>query len=225
MDSALGDVLSAGWTDDPAPAPDQHQVATPEYPPLPMREAAKPRKKATQQATSISTDSTPSAPPTVARDTSIASTQEVEADDDQEPGENDDHATFDIGLLTDLATGRKTPQEAAQAAGVSLAVLEDALATTLRDSSADDIAKALAIQASEQQLKSGAIYGAILFDLVRDMQSGRLQPKEKIKFAELVAAVGKIMPKEDKGVTAGGGFVLNINLGQSEPKTIVLDKN
>lgn len=236
LDAALGAVLSAGWDDEPAPAieqDDQRQVAAPKFPPLPMKEPVKRARKqqdvAAPTSTELTSKSVDSQIPQNLNINTPAPAEPLGLFDPRPPqdetDEEDDGASFSIGMLTDLATGRMTPQQAAASVGLPVSSLQEALATELRNSTPDDIAKALAIQASEQQLKSGAIYGAVLFDLVRDMSQGRLQPKEKIKFAELLSAVGRIMPKEAKEAGTGGGFTLNIQMGLSDPKTIVLDNN
>jgi hypothetical protein len=113
--------------------------------------------------------------------------------------------------------------EAAQAAGVTTDQIQSALATALHEVDPREIAKALGLQAAEQQLKSGALYGAVLHDLVLDMQSGRLKPDLKIELAKLLARVGRIEPKEDKGTAVGQGFVLNINLGAAGPTPVTIN--
>lgn len=130
---------------------------------------------------------------------------------------------LDIGLLTDLATGRKSAIEAARAAGVTPERMQSQLAVALREIPPEEIAKALGIQAAEQQLKSGALYGAVLSALVNDMLSGRMKPSDKLELAKLLARVGRVEPKDEKGVGAGGGFVLNIQLGNNDPKPITIE--
>lgn len=134
-----------------------------------------------------------------------------------------DRMHLNIGLLTDLAAGRKGAAEAAEAAGVTPDDLQAALATALRGVDPKEISKALGLQAAEQQLKSGALYGAVLFDLVKDMQEGRLKPDTKIELAKLLAKVGRIEPKDEKGAGAGSGFVLNINLGTNSPAPVTIE--
>ena len=145
------------------------------------------------------------------------------ADVEPEPPSPSDRAVMDIGLLTDLAAGRKTAAQAAALAGVSVAEIQSSLATALREVPPEEIAKAMGIQAAEQQLKSGALYGAVLADLVADMAEGRLKPENKLELAKLLARVGRVEPKEDKGVGAGGGFTLNIMLGAGDPKPITIE--
>lgn len=211
LDDALGKIVSSGWDDEPAPATlanagpqpgdsdlDRRLDAAPlpTYPPLPVKE----------KAYAVAAEAEP---------TQKAGTPET---DENEPG-----GVLDIGLLTDLATGRKGAVEAAEAAGVTHAQLQSSLATALHGIDPGEIAKALGIQAAEQQLKSGALYGAVLFDLVADMKAGRMKPDHKIELAKLLAKVGRIEPKEDKGVAAGGGFVLNIQMGQATPPVVTIE--
>lgn len=134
-----------------------------------------------------------------------------------------DRGMMDIGLLTDLAAGRKTAAEVARFAGVSVDEIQSSLAVALREVPPEEIAKAMGLQAAEQQLKSGALYGAVLADLVADMAAGRLKPEHKLDLARLLSRVGRIEPKDEKGAGAGGGFVLNISLGSSDPKPITIE--
>ena len=132
-----------------------------------------------------------------------------------------DRGVMDIGLLADLAAGRKTAVEAARFAGVSVDEIQSSLATALREVPPEEIAKAMGLQAAEQQLKSGALYGAVLADLVADMAAGRLKPEHKLEMAKLLARVGRVEPKEEKGAGVGGGFRLNIVIGGDTPPVIV----
>lgn len=144
-----------------------------------------------------------------------------------EPHDPDDEdaprGVFDLGLLTDLATGKKSAVEAAEAAGVTPEALQSQLAVALRQVPPEEINKALGLQAAEQQLKSGALYGAVLSDLVNDMLTGRMKISEKLELAKILARVGRVEPKEDKSTGIGGGFVLNISLGSSDPKPITIE--
>lgn len=186
-----------------------------EYPPLPVRDAlpavVKPKRgrvgkeEAKEMARQAMTEAG------------------IEHDVDEPPPDDQERhrGLLDIGLLSDLATGKKTALEAAEAAGITTAEVHSSLATALRDVDPKEIAKAMGIQAAEQQLKSGALYGVVLSELVNDMLNGRLSPMAKLDLAKLLANVGKIMPKEDKNVAAGGGFVLNISMGGApQPITI-----
>lgn len=130
---------------------------------------------------------------------------------------------MDIGLLADLAAGRKTADEAARFAGVSVDEIQASLAVALREVPPEEIAKAMGLQAAEQQLKSGALYGAVLADLVRDMAEGRLKPETKIELAKLLARVGRVEPKDEKGAGAGGGFTLNIMLGAGDRQPVTIE--
>lgn len=206
LDSALGCIVGQGWDDGSATTPDvgipTSDLATPE----PSNDAGLQKPEPPQQATP-----TPEYPPLPVRP----------ADVEPEPPADSERGVMDIGLLADLAAGRKTAEQAAAFAGVSVSDIQSSLATALREVPPEEIAKAMGLQAAEQQLKSGAIYGAVLADLVADMAEGRLKPETKIELAKLLARVGRVEPKEDKGVGAGGGFVLNINLGNAErPVTI-----
>lgn len=141
----------------------------------------------------------------------------------QEAAPEGDRGVMDIGLLADLAAGRKTAVEAARFAGVSVDEIQSSLAVALREVPPEEIAKAMGLQAAEQQLKSGALYGAVLADLVADMASGRLKPEVKLDLAKLLARVGRVEPKEEKGAGIGGGFVLNIQLGANDPKPVIVE--
>lgn len=209
LDDALGGILSQGWDESggaaqsPPDAPVAPVVAPSkpvlEYPPLPVRGAE---------------------PAPVPSTLAVVERSEAAEDD-----EEDASGLLDIGLLTDLAAGRKGAVEAARAAGVTEAQLQSSLAVALREVDPKEIAKAMGLQAAEQQLKSGAIYGAVLADLVADMAAGRLKPETKIELAKLLANVGRVMPKEDKNVSAGGGFTLNINLAGAGSQPVIIDAN
>lgn len=199
LDAALGAIVDLGWEDKSAPQRVPEAI-TPEpiaeYPPAPVR----PTRAALAAPTPV-----PAPRPTPAPEESGEAVGGV----------------LDIGMLTDLAAGRTTAQQAADRAGVSVAQLQSSLATALREVPPEEITKALGLQAAEQQLKSGALYGAVLADLVADMAAGRLKAETKIELAKLLARVGRIEPKEDKGAGVGNGFVLNISLGAGrEPVTI-----
>lgn len=129
----------------------------------------------------------------------------------------------DIGALAQLAAGQKSATEIAAETGVSVKALQSQLATTLREMDPAEVNKALGIQAVEQQLKSGALYGAVLASLVSDMMGGRLKQETKLELAKMLARVGKVEPREDRSVGAGSGFVLNINLGAAEPVPVVIE--
>lgn len=232
IDSLLGDILAEGWNDDPQPL-----VKTPEYPPLPERKQALVVEKPTRnsrvykaKAEKLATAMTEVVRVDKEQAKALARQAMDEAGitygDDTLPPENDENAPrglFDIGLLSDLATGRKSAVEAAEAAGVTPERMQSQLATALREVDPREIAKALGLQAAEQQLKSGAMYGVVLSTLVDDVMAGRLSPMAKIELAKLLANVGKIMPKEDKSVGQGSGFVLNISMGAAPAQPITID--
>lgn len=191
LDEALGSILTQGWSDPAPPGEDVQHAVSP------------PRGEL---------ETVPSYPPLPQRDDEPA----APPGDEAPPG-----ALLDIGLLTDLATGKKGAVAAAQAAGVTPQQLQSSLAIALRDVPPEEIAKALGLQAAEQQLKSGALYGAVLADLIADMAVGRLKPEIKVELAKLLARIGRVEPKEAKDVAAGGGFVLNIQVGgAAAPVTI-----
>lgn len=222
LDAALGGILSAGW-DDPlgsavaqvnrSPDPLVNQVR--EYPPLPVREDAAPAPRAKKAP--------PKEPVVVMeRQPNGGALMRTVAEDDEEPPL--EVGVFNVGALADLASGRMTPDQVASQMGVELGQLQSELAVALRDMDPKDIAKAMGLQAAEQQLKSGAVYGAILADLVADIAAGRLKPDQKIELAKMLAKVGRIEPKEDRGAVAGQGFVLNISMGTA-PQPITIDSN
>lgn len=203
LDESLAELLSSGWNTGASESPDLPVVAadSPEYPPLPARgveETLEPQPHGG----------------------ALRRAREADVPPDGASG-----ALLDIGLLTDLAVGRTNAAQAAAVAGVTEGDLHRQLAATLREVDPKEIAKALGLQAAEQQLKSGAVYGAVLADLVNDLVTSRLKPDQKIELAKMLARVGRIEPKDDKGAAAGGAFVLNINLGNGEPKPIVIDAN
>lgn len=204
LDALLGGLVSQGWDDTSAPAP----APTPKTgnPVLPQDAPGEPTRDA-------SPEPVPEYPPLPVRPTAP----------DPVPPSDAARGVMDIGLLADLAAGRKTAEQAAQFAVVSVSEIQSSLAVALREVPPEEIAKAMGLQAAEQQLKSGALYGAVLADLVDDMASGRLKPETKIELAKLLARVGRVEPKEDKAVGAGGGFVLNINLGAGDPRPVIID--
>jgi hypothetical protein len=205
LDDALGGILSGGWDDpmgaaQPGPTAEVVPVAAaeqalPKYPPLPAREG---------QAHG-------------------GALKRAEMSQGDEP--EGDGTPWTLGILSDLATGRTTPAEVSRRTGKSESDLHDELATALHEMDPRDVAKAMGIQAAEQQLKSGALYGAVIADLASDLVAGRLKPDVKIEFAKMLAKNGRIEPKEDKSVSAGGGFTLNIQMGTApaQPITIVAD--
>lgn len=209
LDAQLANLVNSGWDAPPAAAPAPvastpaepviERTPPPKYPPLPVRPGVDEYLEPQPHGGAL---------------------KRSEAVPTGEPS----RVPVNIGLLADLAAGRRTPAQVATAAGVTQQDLEAELATTLREVDPKEIAKALGIQAAEQQLKSGALYGAVLADLVHDMSSGRLKAEQKIELAKLLAKVGRIEPKEEKNVGVGGGFTLNINLGGQAPAApIVID--
>lgn len=231
IDSLLSATLAAGWDDEVGDAVAQintTEVATQpvfppvrvgfqqvisEYPPLTVRDQKVQREVAQQFAAAVlSVDGAP------------AFLMTRDGEDGPEPEPEDPVAgIFDIGLLSDIASGRKTASQAAEAMGVSDTQVQSALATALHQIDPKEIAKAMGVQAAEQQLKSGALYGAVIFDLVQDMVAGRLKPELKLDLAKMLAQNGRITPKDDKSVGAGGGFVLNISMGSAPPAPITID--
>lgn len=198
LDAALDDILSSGW-EEASPVP---TIDINEYPPLPVREA--PMK----DFRSGPLPETQHQSVTVVRD------------------DEDHQSILDIGLLTELASGQKNAAQAAEAAGMTVGQVQSALATTLRGMDPKEIQKALGIQAVEQQLKSGALYGAVLHELVQDMMAGRMKPDQKMDFLKFLSEIGRIKPKEEKGGGPGQGFVLNISMGgPAAPQPVIIESN
>lgn len=134
----------------------------------------------------------------------------------------EDRPPLQPAALTAMAVGRATPEEVARASGVKQEVVEESLATMLRQIPPEEVARALGIQATEQQLKSGAFYGAVVADLMVDLGAGRLKPDEKLKLATLLGKNGKIEPKEAAATgNAGQAFVLNISMGADRPPVVI----
>lgn len=231
IDSLLDDILSSGWSD--TPAPEQTAIreirvpeSEPEYPPVPTRDEPAPVPRGRKKTTKIET------PTGILFDMPYPG-----QDNPDEPGMlvemparadapdelDDPTGLYDLGILSSLAAGRISTSQAAEATGHTEGEVQSALATALREVDPGELVKALGLQAVEQQLKSGALYGAVLHDLVLDMSSGRLKPEHKLELAKLLAKVGKLEPKEDKSVGAGGGFTLNISMGQAAPQQITLE--
>lgn len=227
LDGALGSILNQGWNEAPGQSSEQWKALTPvatpvetvadptpargrvdpipgEYPPLPVRDDVAHYLEPQPHGGAL-----------------MRSPAQPEDDPDPVAPQR---AVMDIGLLADLAAGRKTAAQAAAFAGVSADQVQSSLALALREVPPDEIAKALGLQAAEQQLKSGAIYGVVLADLVADMASGRLKPEVKIELAKLLARVGRVEPKDDKSAGAGNGFVLNISMGAGQ-QPIIIDAN
>lgn len=203
VDDLLADLVNEGWEESPDQSTESwfamRPPADPQYPPVPTPNVDE------QPDSELPTD--------VSQDDAQAS-----------PGlDGRPQRAMDVGILASLAAGRLTADQAASFAGISVAEVQASLAVALRQVPPEEIAKALGLQAAEQQLKSGAIYGAILADLMTDLAQGKLKPETKIELAKLLARVGRIEPKEDKGAGAGGGFVLNINLGAASEKPVIFD--
>lgn len=198
LDDALGAILNKPWDTPPkpadAPAPAAPEATAPPEAPVPaVMEKAHPPLPV----------------------------DPYEYDPHDEESAKQARSKMSVGVLADLASGRRSAEDVAEHVGVSGEALHAQLATALREVPPDEIAKALGLQAAQQQLTSGAVYGAVLADLVRDMVADRLKPETKIELARLLARVGRIEPKEDKGAGVGSGFVLNIQVGQgAQPITI-----
>ncbi|OWT55259.1 hypothetical protein CEY11_21350 [Candidimonas nitroreducens] len=121
-----------------------------------------------------------------------------------------------IGQLAELAMGRMPP-------GVTPEDAQSELAVMLREVDPKEIEKAMGLQAAEQQLKSGAFYGAVLADLIKDMAAGGLKPELKIKLATLLARVGRVDPKDDGPAGMGSGFQLIINMDAAARAPVTVD--
>lgn len=213
MDDALGAILDTDWQTqtihaEPEPAPEPEVVATKEQAITAPTASEQPEPSLTPVPTQTNAVAAPDSSPSTGYD------------EDADPSEE---GITDIGMLARLATGRTTAEQAAQMTGMTLDEIESALATTLQEVSPEDIAKAMGVQAAHQQLKSGAIYGVVLADLVRDLRLGKLDPSRKLELARMLARVGKIEPKEDKNVGTGSGFVLNISMGNADPQPIIIE--
>lgn len=142
-----------------------------------------------------------------------------ERDEDQEP-EPPNKAIMDIGLLSDFVTGSRSAEDTAAAAGVTINELHSALATTLAQVDPRELAKAMGVQIAVTQLKAGAVFNALLADLVEDIRAGRAKADVKLELMKILKGIGRLEPKEEKGVVPGGGFQLNINIGGAAPVTI-----
>lgn len=193
LDRALDIILNSGWDETSEPAP---------------------------ETLAVEPEPEPEYPPLPVPMDEMGRPLSAETHQDDEDGPR---RVLDIGLLTDLATGKKSALAVAEAAGVAPDALQSQLATALREVPPEEITKAMGIQAAEQQLKSGALYGAVLSDLVSDMVSGRMKTEHKLELAKLLARVGRVEPKDDKSVGAGGGFVLNISVGAADPRPITIE--
>lgn len=242
IDSALDDLLSSGWNDTPAPAepaPQSNenwtvytdpgeakaalrQMADDMYPPVPTRDEPAPRRKKTTKV--VTPDATLYDMPFPGQDNPNEQGLVVSAPNvpDDEPDDAVE-SLYDLGLLSDLAAGRISAADAAAASGKTEGEVHSALATALREVDPKELIKALGLQAAEQRLKSGALYGAVLHDLVLDMASGRLKPETKIELAKMLSKVAGLEPKEDKTVGAGSGFVLNISMGPAAPQQVTIE--
>lgn len=199
LDGALEGLLALGWGDsDP-------QIVPVEPTPLPM---------------APQTPTEPEYLPLPVRENPDGAVETLDDDEFDPPVRP--NRRLSIGALTDLASGHKSPEQTVDETGLTRPELQAELAVTLRELPPDEVVKALGLQAVEQQLKSGAIYGVVLADLVRDMSEGRLKPETKIEMAKLLAKVGKLEPKEDKSVGAGSGFQLNIQINAADPQPITI---
>jgi hypothetical protein len=143
-----------------------------------------------------------------------------ERTEDQEP-EPAHKAILDVGLLADFVTGARSANDTAEAAGVTINELHSALATTLQHIDAKELAKAMGVQIAVTQLKAGAVFNALLADLVEDIRMGRAKADTKIELMKILKGVGRLEPKEDKGIGAGSGFQLNINIGAGTPPVVI----
>lgn len=215
FDAALGAAVGGGWTEPPSPRLDagleplrvipqqpleivaQAAPAALAYPPLPED----PRTYLEPQAHGGALKRAESAP---------EGSEELPT-----------RALLDVGILTDLVSGVKTADQAAGSAGVTPDELHSALASTLAQVDQRELAKAMGIQVATSQLKATAVWNAVLADLLEDIRWGRAKPDVKIELMKLLQKVGRLEPKE-QGPVAGGGFQLNINIGDG-PKPIVIE--
>jgi hypothetical protein len=212
FDQALGAIVASGWSQ-PHQSLDAgfQEVPEPLQQPLPapMQEPA--RQWIEEQRQVVAQAQGLQYPPLPAR---------RERDPDQEV-EPPNKALLDIGLLTDFVTGSRNAEDTAAAAGVTINELHSALATTLAQVDARELAKAMGVQVAVTQLKAGAVFNALLADLVEDIRAGRAKADVKLELMKILKGVGRLEPREDKGVGIGGGFQLNINIGQGVPPVTI----
>lgn len=219
MDDALGAILDDPWDAPASPPAAQTETAPPPAPDTPQEAStAPPQDDPPQPLAPIMGREDRSTEARIMRTVPPVPEEPTPDDPEEHP-----HVQMGLGTLADLASGRKTAEEVASSVGVTGDELHAQLATALREVPQEEIQKAMGLQAVEQQLKSGAVYGAVLADLVRDMLGNRMKPETKIELAKLLARVGRIEPKEDKTAGLGSGFQLYINLGNAEPRPIVVE--
>jgi hypothetical protein len=132
-------------------------------------------------------------------------------------------ALMDVGLLSDLVAGVKTPDQAAVQAGVTVSELHSALASTLAQADPKELARAMGVQITASQLKATAVWNALLADILEDIRMGRAEADVKLELLKVLGRIGRLEPKDDK-VAAGGGFQLTINVGDG-PKPVVIESN
>lgn len=213
IDAALGAIVGSGWADPP------------QEPQARLDAGLEPLEPATQRRVAA-----PEGPVVVMEPQThggaLARVQEVTLpaqrvrDDSQEP-EPPNKAILDIGLLSDYVSGQRSAQDTAEAAGVTLNELHSTLATTLSQVDPRELAKAMGVQVTVTQLKAGAVFNAVLADLLEDIRSGRAKADTKLELLKILKGVGRLEPKEDKGMAPGTGFSLNINIGAgAQPVTI-----
>lgn len=224
LDALLDAALTGGWDDDTRPAFYAPVPATaPEYPPLPTREFPVPDARSTagkRPATAQANEARAQISELLGLPANLTADQDATIDEGELPANK---RMLNIGMLTDIATGRQSAEQAAATAGVSLDELQAGLAVELGQMDPADIAKAMGIQAAQEQLKAGALFGAVINDLVSDMVNGRLTPQLKLQLADMLAVIGRVKPKEDKSVGAGGGFVLNISMGAPASPQVTIE--
>lgn len=217
FDAALGAVTASGWGPSPQfdrPGLDAGLPAPLGQPmPEPVREAAQTWLQETRE------------PQAHGGELKRVEYKEP-AIDDSERSEVPTKALLDVGILSDLVSGVRTPHQAAADAGVTQEQLHSALAVTLSQVDPREIAKAMGVQVAATQLKAGAVWNAILADLLNDIQTGRAKADVKLELLKVLKGVARLEPREDKGVGAGGGFSLNINISAGDTvKPVVIDAN
>jgi hypothetical protein len=201
FDAALGAVVASGWQDDARTRPDAGLPAP---------------------ATTAPAAGQPYYPPVPTRE----EVPELPPDEDGEP-RRPAQRMLDIGLLSDFVTGARSAQDTATQAGVTLDELHSALATTLAQADPKELAKAMGLQISATQLKAGAVFNALLADVLEDIRLGRAKTDLKLELMKLLGRIGRLEPKEEKNAGAGA-FQVVIDMGgvrAAPPPVTVIESN
>jgi hypothetical protein len=212
FEDALAAIVGSGWSEPPTRLDAGSEAPVPQVAPATARRAAvQPPQEVLEYQAHGGALKRVLEPPLPAR-------REREADQEPEPPNK---AILDIGLLSDFVTGSRSAEDTAAAAGVTINELHSALATTLANIDPKELAKAMGIQIAVTQLKAGAVFNALLADLVEDIRLGRAKADTKLELMKILKGVGRLEPKDDRGAVPGSGFQLNINIGGgTQPVTI-----